>query len=300
MNKNEQLEKFVQKVEPKIEMGLTQRTDLLPEEMAAGGEIETLTISKLFKNRLILTSGADGQLVIKDQQTDEKKWNGDKLRMIILHGHHVYKLKEFMKSRPDAKSDSLTDEEKKLLAITYDLPKVSVGNFELTGNKQYLTNPKLFDIVKRSGRINFYCLLPDNPEIDGVVFASFSASGASRYDGLLKASKMLPYPVLPYYIVELSHEQAESKDKQKYRKPVFKFVTDPAYVTETNKAGYMQVADIATMRAKILPLSKQIQDLHKMAIAQTEQGIASDYEEEKEINDPNDPNIYDGQGNIII
>lgn len=277
--KNDALSTFVQTVEPDIGSAVEKRTDLLPEEIEAGGEVESLNLSKMFKNRLILSSGADGQFVIKDQVTDEKRWSGDKLQLVILHGHHTYKLKEFMISRPDVKLSSLSDEEKKVMnkviAMSYDLPKVSKGNFRLAGKEAYLTNPSLFDIVKKYGRINMYALLP-NKEVDGPIFISFASAGATRFDGLIKAKNQLPLPVLPYYLVEFTHEEAKSQNGEKYRKPVMEFAKDES-------GNPIQYAPIELLREKILPLSKKIQEMHKLAKEQLEMGMNNEYDEEEKV-----------------
>ena len=269
----------------------TESLDLTPEEkeaMADGGQPQSINLSKMFPYRIILTGTEAGQYTAKEQISNEIVWRGNKLTVVILHGHHSYKLKEWMISARDKSFEERTDEDNKVVALSYDTPKGekgSVGSFGTTNQMSWLSNPQKFDLLRKNARINIYAIVIDaagegSDLIKGkIVFITLPVSGITQYENLLKKRNTLNPPLLPYYTVEMTHEGKVAKINGKpYRSPVMKIV------------GEKPFASIEELRANVLPHVREIQKLHKLIKDQSELGIAAGYDEdETDVTPPGDP-----------
>jgi hypothetical protein len=236
------------------------------DELEAGGGLDSINPSKIFNHRIVVTAGETGQFAIKRQEDDKIVLTSESFDGIILHGHRVYRLYQWMidglHEQPGFDKTNLTDDESQILAISYDSPKNSRGSFDISGHGKWLDNPKLFKVLQRYSRLFIYMLVPGQVEKDtgkpfGVVYGSFSVSAANAYNNLIlqKQSKNM---VLPYCLTKFGLQDAESAKGDKYKKVVFTLGE--------------QYGDIEVLRQRIKPLFMEARELHRNLVENTQAG----------------------------
>jgi len=169
-----------------------------------------------------------GKFQIVNNANDEVVWEGDKIeKAVIYYGHEVMRLKRGHVEAHGKNEADFTEEENEILAVTYDNPKKSKGNFELNGYGEYLTNLHK-DIQGKMTRLYLVMIIPSLKDRIGVelVAASFSVTTSKSFRDLVKQKDQYGVP-LPFLYVNIGFREDKSEKGQVYQRIVFDLPKDP-------------------------------------------------------------------------
>jgi hypothetical protein len=204
---------------------------------------------------------------IVDNTTDEVVWEGNRIeKAVIYYGHEIMRLKAGYISAPDKKENDFDDEEKKILAVTYDSGKnakgeyKSRGNFDSNGYGEYLTNLHK-DIQGNMTRLYLIMILPGLKDVINLepVAASFSVTTVSSFKEFVKKKDGYGIP-LPYVYSDIFFKEDKSKNGTTYDRIVFDFPMEDGFPIPVFKA---REAYLRSERG--LTLLNEIKDTHKAA-----------------------------------
>lgn len=204
---------------------------------------------------------------IVDNETDQVVWEGSRIdKAIIYYGHEVMRLKSGYITSPDKKENDFDEEEKKILAVTYD-PKKSKGNFEANGHGKYLTN-EFKDLHGNMTRLYLIMIIPGLKDITNLepIAASFSVTTVSSFKDLVKKKDGYRIP-LPYVYSDIFFKEDKSKNGTTYDRITFDFPLKDGFPVPVHKS---REAYLASERG--LKLLNQIIETHKAAVSNSESG----------------------------
>jgi hypothetical protein len=208
---------------------------------------------------------------IVDNTTDEVVWEGNRIeKAVIYYGHEIMRLKSGYITSPKKSDNEFDDEEKKILAVTYDSAKnakgeyKSRGSFDSNGYSEYLTNLHK-DIHGKMTRLYLVMIIPSIKNLNlEPVAASFSVTTVSSFKEHVKNKKIYNVP-LPYLYSNIFFEEDKAKNGTVYDRIVFDFPMKDGFPLSVfeNREAYLNSKRGVT-------LLNEIQDTHKAATEYSE------------------------------
>jgi hypothetical protein len=173
--------------------------------------------------------GTLGKFQVIENSTEKVIWEGDKIEgAVIYYAHDIMRLRRGHIEAPDKPERDFTEDEKTLLAITYD-PLKSRGSFDSkydsNGYSKYLTS-EFKDLHRKMKRLYVIMLLPKSFGTGAEpVLASFSITTNKTFNALRKTTEMYGLP-LPLFKTNIFFTEAKSENKEDYLRIDFGIVKD--------------------------------------------------------------------------